>query len=141
MPDLLAGTPVPLDAQIAAAEREIAMRRRVYPNWVAAKKMSQAKADAEIAAMEAIRDTLMKRDARKTAVDAGGRYRTDVMKVPGCPWQMWSGVIGISDKLAVFDADIPVGIASDLSAPAREALAARMVELWRRFGEGEVLVR
>ena len=51
-------TPVPLDAQIAAAERELAMRRRVYPRWIAAGKMKAEKAGAEYAAMAAIVETL-----------------------------------------------------------------------------------
>lgn len=38
----------------AAIEREIKMRRRVYPRWVADGRMTQAKADSEIAIMEAI---------------------------------------------------------------------------------------
>jgi hypothetical protein len=37
-------------------EREIRMRERVYPRWVADKKMSQAKADEELATMRAIAD-------------------------------------------------------------------------------------
>ena len=44
--------------QIKCVERELAMRRRVYPNWVASKKMTQEKADHEIAAMEAVFDTV-----------------------------------------------------------------------------------
>lgn len=47
-----------LTQQIAAAERELAMRLRVYPRWVAAKKMTQQKADHEIEAMRAIVATL-----------------------------------------------------------------------------------
>lgn len=38
----------------ACAEREAKMRRRVYPRWVSEGRMTQAFADAEIAAMEAI---------------------------------------------------------------------------------------
>jgi len=60
MPDLF-GTklaPVPLPAQIACIEREIAMRKRVYPAWVASGRMSQAKADAELLAMRAVLETL-----------------------------------------------------------------------------------
>lgn len=38
----------------ASIEREIKMRRRVYPRWVADRKMSQTQADREIAVMEAI---------------------------------------------------------------------------------------
>jgi len=37
-----------------AAIREVKLRKWVYPNRVSAKKMSQAKADQEIAVMEAI---------------------------------------------------------------------------------------
>lgn len=46
--------PVTLPAQIACVEREIRMRQSVYPRWLAAKKMSEAKAEAEIAAMQAV---------------------------------------------------------------------------------------
>lgn len=38
----------------AAAEREAKLRRRVYPRWVADGRMAQAKADQEIAIMDAI---------------------------------------------------------------------------------------
>lgn len=48
----------PLTDQIACVKREIAMRERVYPRWVAAGKMKQEKADAEIAAMRAVLATL-----------------------------------------------------------------------------------
>jgi len=50
--------PIGIDEQIAAVTREIAMRRSVYPRRVADKKMSQAKADKEVAAMEAVLETL-----------------------------------------------------------------------------------
>lgn len=49
---------IDLAAQIKCVEREIGMRERVYPRWVASKKMSQQKADAEIAAMNAVLATL-----------------------------------------------------------------------------------
>lgn len=43
------------DAEKAAcADREVKMRRRVYPRWVAGKKMTQAQADREIALMAEI---------------------------------------------------------------------------------------
>ena len=38
----------------ACLERELRMRRRVYPRWVQAGKLSQAEADREITVMEAI---------------------------------------------------------------------------------------
>ncbi len=52
--------PIGLPEQIAEVEQEIAMRRVVYGRRVADKKMSQAKADKKIAAMEAVLATLRK---------------------------------------------------------------------------------
>lgn len=40
--------------KLDAVEREIRMRRRVYPRWVSERRMTQARADAEIAVMEEI---------------------------------------------------------------------------------------
>lgn len=40
--------------KLACITREINMRRRVYPRWVEGGKMTQAKADSEIAVMVAI---------------------------------------------------------------------------------------
>jgi hypothetical protein len=42
------------DEKRACIERELKMRRRVYPRWVENEKMTQAQADREIATMEAI---------------------------------------------------------------------------------------
>lgn len=55
MPELF---PVPLAEQIAEVEREIAMRESVYPRWVELKRISQAKADRQFAAMSAALETL-----------------------------------------------------------------------------------
>lgn len=49
---------ITIEDQIKTVEREIGMRRRVYPNWVASKRMSQEKADKEIKNMEAVLETL-----------------------------------------------------------------------------------
>lgn len=46
--------------QLDAAERELAMRRRVYPRWVSEQKMTKAKADHETDCMDAIAETLRK---------------------------------------------------------------------------------
>ena len=46
--------------QITSVEREIRMREKVYPRWVERKKLSQAKADHEMAAMHAVLETLRK---------------------------------------------------------------------------------
>lgn len=43
-----------IDDLIACAERELKMRRRVYPKWVAIRRMKQEEADHELAAMSAI---------------------------------------------------------------------------------------
>lgn len=49
-----------LERQVACVRREIALRRRVYPKWVAAGRMPKAKADTEIAEMEAVLATVTK---------------------------------------------------------------------------------
>ena len=49
---------IPLTEQIAAVEREIKLRHRVYPNRVENRRMSQALADREIARMNAVLQTL-----------------------------------------------------------------------------------
>ena len=45
---------------IACVERELAMRKRVYPRWVLNGKLAQSNADIEMERMTAIRDTLRK---------------------------------------------------------------------------------
>ena len=47
-----------LDEQIESAERELAMRKRVYLKWVVAGKMNWLKARHEIECMESIIETL-----------------------------------------------------------------------------------
>lgn len=49
---------VTLADQIACVKRELAMRRGVYPRWIAAGRLKQEKAAAEIAAMEAVLVTI-----------------------------------------------------------------------------------
>ena len=56
MTELFAPT---LADEIACVEREIALRRHVYPRWVAAKRMTREKADREIALMEAVARRLL----------------------------------------------------------------------------------
>ena len=50
--------PVTIEEQVACVEREVKLRKRVYLRWVGEGRMTQAKADAEIAAMEAVLATL-----------------------------------------------------------------------------------
>jgi hypothetical protein len=61
---------------LAWAERELGMRRRVYPGWVRQGRMAEAKAEAEIAAMQAIADhfrRLVDAEAAKTDLFGGTR--------------------------------------------------------------------
>lgn len=43
---------ISFDDQIACLARELALRRNIYPKWVAKGKMRQEEADREIALME-----------------------------------------------------------------------------------------
>lgn len=51
-------TTVHIDTQCACVRREISMRKRVYPRWVATQKMTQEEADRQILVMEAVLATL-----------------------------------------------------------------------------------
>ena len=51
-------TAISLDVQIAAVNREIGQRERVYPRLVEAGRMSQRMADEQTAAMKAVALTL-----------------------------------------------------------------------------------
>jgi hypothetical protein len=51
--------PIGIDEQIACVEREIALRRRVYPRRIADRKMTQQLADRQLAAMSAALHTLL----------------------------------------------------------------------------------
>lgn len=51
-------TEVPLAEMIAEAERELHLRRSVYPRQVGRGKLTQTRADRQIAVMEAIGETL-----------------------------------------------------------------------------------
>ena len=59
---------IDLTDQLACVEREITMRERLYPRWVQAQKMTQARADHEIAAMKAVYDTLALLRAKVTPI-------------------------------------------------------------------------
>jgi hypothetical protein len=49
---------IPLAVQIAEIEREISLRRRVYPRWIASGRMKEHDADRHIATLEAVLATL-----------------------------------------------------------------------------------
>lgn len=54
----MADEPISIEQQIAAVQREIRMRERVYPRRVSDRKMTQQLADRELAAMRAVLATL-----------------------------------------------------------------------------------
>lgn len=66
---------IDLDEQIRCVAREINLRKRVYPRWVATGRMKQQEADHEIAAMQEVLVTLRKGIKPQTEVFA-------VTKVP-----------------------------------------------------------
>lgn len=74
------GQNIPLQQQIAAAKRELAMRRRVYDGQVSRGKMRQGEADHEIAAMAAILDTLEWLELHREAVIKA--VKTDYAEAP-----------------------------------------------------------
>jgi hypothetical protein len=56
---------ITLEDQIVEAQRELALRRRCYPAWVKAGKLTQDEASHQLAAMAAIVRTLMRLDAEQ----------------------------------------------------------------------------
>lgn len=46
--------PITIEDEIQELEREVTLRRRVYPRWMAQGKISKVKADRQIAVMESI---------------------------------------------------------------------------------------
>jgi hypothetical protein len=56
---------VSMDDMIGCANRELMMRKRVYPKWVADGRMSEQKAETEIRFMTAILEHLLKAAGRR----------------------------------------------------------------------------
>lgn len=83
MSDMFVDSPIPTSAQMACVEREIAMRRRVYPRWVADGRMTQAKADAEIAAMSAVHASLSEMGQLRAGVASKSVLVDSVSKLQG----------------------------------------------------------
>jgi hypothetical protein len=54
---------VSIDDQIKCVRRELGMRHRVYAKWVEGGRMKQDAADKELAAMQAVLDTLLEKQA------------------------------------------------------------------------------
>ena len=55
-----------LEMQIQCIERELQMRERVYPNLIVSRRMTQPKAEYELAAMKAVFRTLVDLKAEQT---------------------------------------------------------------------------
>ena len=55
-----------LAEMVKEAEREVVLRKRVYPRWIASKKMKPATAERQIQVMEAIAATLAKLAAEES---------------------------------------------------------------------------
>ena len=81
MADDLFGGAKPSDVlfedMLACVDRELAMRRRVYPRWVSQGKLKQDGADLEIIRMEAVRLGLLKYQAALHATAGRGGGITD----------------------------------------------------------------
>lgn len=61
--------------QLACVERELGMRKRIYPRWIANGKLNQAAADLEMRRMEAVRDTL-----KRAQVELTDKVRADILQ-------------------------------------------------------------
>lgn len=61
---------IDIDSQITCVAREITMRNRMYPQWVARGTMTDGKAKAELTAMTAVLHTL--KDIKKRADERQG---------------------------------------------------------------------
>jgi hypothetical protein len=83
-----------LDMQIASVKREIALRMRVYPKWVAAKRMTQAEADKEIGSMTAALHSLMKVSAMVKALLERCTLQSDELTECVLCCRMWPTVEG-----------------------------------------------
>ena len=59
--------PVTLERQIACVRRELTMRRKVYPKWIAGGRMTQEQAQEQISTMEAVQATLEQLLAQRKA--------------------------------------------------------------------------
>lgn len=74
---------VPLSEQVKCVQREIRLRQVVYPKLIARGKMTQATADKEMQAMQAVLATLQKLAAiqpKLAALRAGGTHEPEAGK-------------------------------------------------------------
>jgi hypothetical protein len=66
---------ITLAKQIAEAQRELAQRRRCYPAWVKAGKLTHDEAYHQLAAMAAIVHTLQRLDVEQRQLSLFGQGR------------------------------------------------------------------
>ena len=85
--------------QIACVKREIAMRESAYPKWVANGKMKQEKADAEIATMKAVLETVHDVErlrrieaAARALVDESEEFSSDDGWACSAPLDEWNAL-------------------------------------------------
>jgi hypothetical protein len=65
-------TVITLEEQIAEAQRELALRRKCYPQWVKSGKLDHAEAYHQLQCMEAIVRTLVRLDAAQRQLSLFG---------------------------------------------------------------------
>lgn len=63
---------ITLAEQMAEAQRELALRRKCYPQWVTSGKLDAGDAYYQLQAMEAILRTLMRLDAEQRQLSLFG---------------------------------------------------------------------
>lgn len=75
MPDSLLPDPQPsgvsFEDMLAEVDRELKLRRRVYPRWVDQGNLTKATADQQILKMQAVRRSLLAFEALSQVVNAG----------------------------------------------------------------------
>lgn len=67
-----------LDEMIKEADREVAMRKKWYPQWVQTGKINQVDANYRLEVMEYIADTL--RDVKEFKIKLATRFDKDLLK-------------------------------------------------------------
>ena len=67
-----------LDEMIKEADREVAMRKKWYPQWVQTGKINQVDANYRLEVMEYIADTL--RDVKEFKIKLATRFDKDLLR-------------------------------------------------------------
>jgi len=123
-----------LDEQIKCVGRETGLRKAVYPRFVASKKLTQEKADYELAAMEEVYKTLkaLKADSgAKVAPNAAPQEVPESRMVHSLP----KG--GPTPAAAAPEARAKLSAPQQTEQPDHSELVERLHELYRRMGRDE----